>query len=493
MTTTSFAPPTGAPAGGRIADAVDRYLCSYAYLSPSFARYMSTELVSPSLRAFAPAYGVDFVALARHAEQARRRNVTVYALLLAGFAAAVLLACLGLTPAGSLWVLAAFVMCVAALFALVIWHCVTTNATVAPILDLNVPLRGLAEQLDPQLEARLEEAMSANTVVFAGGHPFVGSGLPLKAWQLNLSLDKPAHDPSGDPRAIRSVSASDLHKELTVAVRSASVPDLDVHNRLFVAGGTAPAIPGLLPDTARRPAASVARATVQRAIEQSRPDGRTYLCVQLTGWRGELVISLYIRAAVMAKHLFVECHAYVLSPLRAEVCAADLLPTRSRSALAAAVVRGIRDTPRYVRSSPRMLLTEAQRDRDRQRLLNQERRAVRQGRLFDYGARTSIRQVVADTERSWLFAYADQEMYLNMLRDRILETIRRFLDDHGVDTAEFQLQRNNISTYNIGSVIGAAVNVGDHGSILTTTSTGQPTPGPSGQTPPTALPWGTGP
>src|SRR5690349_14139214 len=54
---------------------VDRYLCSNVWLSPRSARNVYGELVRPGLCAIEPAYGVDLVALTRHAAAAYRHDV----------------------------------------------------------------------------------------------------------------------------------------------------------------------------------------------------------------------------------------------------------------------------------------------------------------------------------------------------------------------------------------------------------------------------------
>lgn len=490
----TLAPPV-APAddqqAAETADAVDRYLCSYSYLRPAFARYLAVDLVEPSLRALGPACGVDLVAVARHAVQARRRHLALTGLLLAHGAALVLLTIV--FGAATWWagpVLGAVGLCGASAFAVVIGYDLATQAKIRAIMNKNNALRDLAGPLDDATEAQLAEAMAANTVVFSGGDPFVGSGLPLKAWQLTMDVSKPATDAAGNRRTVVAFEAVDLHRELTVAVRSAGIPGLQVHNRLFVGGAAAHLVPGLLPDPRRRPQTTVARKTVRLGIERPRPDARTYLSVEITGWAGELVVSLYVRAVVVGSQLFVEGHAHVLLPLRAEVCAAENISRSTAYGVASAVVRGIRLTPQLIVSSPRVLFGMARNVQRRRRVLSQQRRRVRQGQLFDYGATTSIRQVTADTERVWLFAYADEEMYLNILRDRILEAIRRFLDDHGIDAAEFQTQRNNISMYQIGSILGANVAFGN-GAQITTVQAGAGTPpqgGAAGQAP-TPAPW----
>ena len=255
------------------------------------------------------------------------------------------------------------------------------------------------------------------------------------------------------------------------------MPNVEVHNRLFVAGHSAHAVPGLLPDELDRPATTVPLNAVRLGIEKPRPDIRTYLCVEKTSWSGELAVNLYLRAAMISGDLFIECHAYVLLPLRAELTAVDHTPTGS----AEMTFRSVRDAfgaYQVLRRLPHEVKREQVAARRRRKDLADTCRAIRKHRPVGRGAGLSIRAAAADDERVFLFAYTDELMHLNALQRRILNAIETFLDQHGVDTADFHQKQTNIinnHTYAIGSVNAQNAQVGS-GNVQNSNSGSNPPP-----------------
>jgi hypothetical protein len=435
--------------------AVDRYLCSATYLAPRFAGYVLSSLVEPSVQAASPACGVDLVALARHAKAARARVTTLRLSMAGALAVALLIALAAVGDQSFVLGLLAVLVGMAGVFVAVLVERLRLYRVLGHLVAPQVPIRDLAPALPPETEKLLEELNTSNVVVFEGGDAFVAWGRRLRdAWQVSLDATKPATDSTGRKRTVVPFTPVDLHKAVTLAVRSAGVPNVEVHNRLFVAGTSTATVPGLLPDPFGRPAASVPSASVRLAIEQPRPDVRTYLCVEKTSWGGELAVNLYLRAALVSGDLFIECHAHVLLPLREELTAIDHMPSGG----AEVTLRALREALgafTILRRVPGEVMRERGAGRRRRRAGAECRRAIRKNRPFNRGAGLSIRAAAAATERAYLFAYADEEMHLNALQRRILNAIATFLDQHGVDTADFNQKRTNIvnnHSYSIGAV-----------------------------------------
>jgi hypothetical protein len=461
---------------------VDRYLCAATHLSPGFAAYVLGELVEPSVRAASPACGVDLVALVRHATAARSR-ITRLRLTL-GLAVAVVL--LG-APAGFLagsaemFVLAVF-LGITGVFLAVFFDRLSLYQVLAALVSPQAPMRDLAPALPAALEARLEAQNTSNVVIFEGGDPFVAWGRRLRdGWQMSLDTTKAATDTNGNKRTVVPFTPAELHKAVTLAVRSAGVPDVEVHNRLFVAGHATAAVPGLLPDPMDRPACSVPPNSVRLGIDKPRPDIRTYLCVEKTSWSGELAVNLNLRAAMVSGDLFIECHAYVLLPLRAELTTIDHMP----SGRFETTFRAVRDAFGAVGVLRRMQ-GEIGRERAaahrRRTARADDRRAIRKNRPFSRGAGLSIRAAAASEERDFLFAYTDEEMHLNALQRRILNAIETFLDQHGVDTDDFHQKQTNIvnnHSYAIGAVNAQNAQVGSNNTQQNTAQAPQAPPSPA--------------
>jgi hypothetical protein len=458
-------PPTAASP----AHAVDRYLCSYSHLSPGFARYVLAELTGPSLRATAPAFGVDLIALARHATVSCRR-IRLARLLLTGdlglLLVSVLVVIASSTTAARATGAVGLVIGVIFPHLIVLVTLISAHGYAQRANTVGVSLRDNAPPLSAKVEQRLDELMNSNAVVFRGGFPFEGYGLPLGSWKVEVDVTKPGTDSNGDLRQLRPFNTAELHKELTRTVRNAPVPDLRAHHRIFVGGTGTAKIPSLLPDPLDRPSARVTSDTIRLGIERPGQDARTYLCLEKISWDGELVVNLLIRAAQLGGDLFVEGHAFVLLPIRSEMCALDRVASNQVEVLWFAFRDTLRSSWGQLLHSPLYLMQVARLERQRSRLVAADRRKVQRRQAFDRGAGIGIRSLAADNERVYLFAYADEEMILNSMRRRVLAGIEKFLDDRGVDTTPFVQARSNIvnNNYSIQNALANAMSIGTGGS-----------------------------
>jgi hypothetical protein len=225
---------------------VDRFLCASTWLVPEFGCYLFRELFRPGLRAAAPAYGVDLVALAQHTRAARRYRARMIWLVVA-IAVLTLAAVVIALPN----LFAALLILLAGIVLLVVLagvHIYFTRARASRIFTMpSAPAAGLPP-LPPAVDERLRALVDPNGVVFDGGVPFVGAGELLERWKVRVDTGKAATDNDGAKKTITPVRAEELQKKLTLAVRRAGIPDIQVHNRMFVAGHHTHRVAGLLPD-----------------------------------------------------------------------------------------------------------------------------------------------------------------------------------------------------------------------------------------------------
>lgn len=448
---------------------VDRYLCAWTWVEPVFGRYVYAELLHPGLCAIAPGYGVDYVALARHAKAAHRHRGLVM-LLAASIPVLVLVVALIVlvTGLGGGWVAATLLSLLpaglAAFVVLIGWHLYVSRARASRILFGLAAPRDTAPALDAAVEERLSDRAAANVIPFGGGIPFVGAGRRLDRWKVRVDTTKAATDKNGAKRPLLPVSAEELQKELSTTVRGAGIPDLEVHNRLFVAGRYTDRVPGLLPDPQAAPNPRIERREIRLAIEGATETARTYLCIGKNSWAGELVVTLFMRAVTFGTDLFVEFHAYVLLPLHPEVKQTGELPVTVPGRLVSVARAAVPTAVRLVRAAPREALSLLRWRWQLVRRLDRQRRHVRKMAHFNYGAFGGIRSIVAAKQREWLFAYEDEDMYVQALRTRILKVIVKYVGGHGIDTSDLERQQTKIisKTYKIGDIKGRNIVLGDH-------------------------------
>lgn len=92
--------------------------------------------------------------------------------------------------------------------------------------------------------------------------------------------------------------------------------NIKVYERLFVNGKHIQNNSQLLPDRFRPPPTSVNPGLLEGAAVHPSPEARTYVCVEMPGWQGQLVVTLFVRAVYAGGSLFMEWTFQVLPPLR---------------------------------------------------------------------------------------------------------------------------------------------------------------------------------
>jgi hypothetical protein len=316
---------------------------------------------------------------------------------------------------------------------------------------------------DP-VEERLEAYAGANVIVFGGGIPFVGAGQVLTRWNVQVDTTKAAKDDNGRPRVVRPVNAEELQKALSVTVRKAGIEGIRVNNRLFVDGTRVDAIDGLLLDPMRPPSVVVPRAQIRRAILHATEIARTYLCIEIPSWNGELVVTVFVRAVEYGSDLYVEFYAYVLLPLHPHVASAQNLPVSAYGQAAHVARRTIPHGLLLLRYAPRTLFVTARWRWFLARRPAIQRRDIRKSAYFDYGAVGGIRAAVAAEHRNRLFAYEDEERAIKSIRKAVLKVVVQYVGDHGIDTSELERQQAQISrtTINIRDIKARSVVIGDN-------------------------------
>src|SRR4051794_16399835 len=168
-------------------DVVTRLLCAATHLHASFADYVNAQLLKVSYSAICPSWGIDHVALARHATLSRARRLARDHKLVRtqmGIAAAALVVFLigWLGPVSFL--MAVFLELVVLLagvvvaWSLVFQHYRAARTDALALVDGGSVLDG-APTLPPEVEERLSQLRDGNVVVFSGPTPFIGSGVYL--------------------------------------------------------------------------------------------------------------------------------------------------------------------------------------------------------------------------------------------------------------------------------------------------------------------------
>lgn len=476
------------------ADWATRCLCHAVHLDENLRDYVLHTVVNPHLRAVCPSFGVNLVAVARHAAAARRHAQTLRNAFTACRVIAALAVAVGIVAHSPGLAIGLLAVTALAAFGILAWCLQQGRRRAYDAIMSAAPCQDLAAPLDADTEKRLAAAESANVIVYAEGEgdPFIGSGRLQHYTQLApVDVTRPATSRAGNKGAVKKFDVVMLHSYLVQEMRALRLPDLTVRNRLYVRGDYAQYITGLLPDPYGSTSSHVDADQVRAAAQQPTARARAYVCVERVREGGQLTVGMYARAELEHDLLSIERSLYFLPPLQShyqptrELVANDfasmtLMPAATAARRVAAMLLGHSLSGRDRRDYA------AEREREERKA----RREIQKGFGYDYGARTSLREAAAAYSTHEHFDQSDILRDTKTLDRRLLDLIKRFLDDHGVDTSDLSrnIQQVNTAVTNIQSlqagtaVVGGQGNlVTGHGAVNNFGARGGPAAGPSGR------------
>nr|WBO78911.1 hypothetical protein SBE_002557 [Streptomyces sp. SBE_14.2] len=307
------------------------------------------------------------------------------------------------------------------------------------------------------------EAQSGNVTVYSGFSPFVGQGVQQSQWALSLPL-LPAQP--GAP--LTGFDTWDVVERLRARLREAaqrppadggpSLAALEVEDRVFVSGTRLAGDRLLLPAPVRAPVTRLSDDAVRAIALDPQGTPRHCLAAHLPLWGGAVVPSQLLHIAVVGRTLHLHCDRHVLTPLRPDLRGVDTLPSALTPAHRAGVLlTALRRSGGALFGAPRAVLGDALRDWGAPRRQRRERAAAQTDPAFDRGARMSIREYAMSAEYLDHFQRVDAERAFAALDRHALAAVRDFLDEHGVDTADFRTQTQTILNHGVLQTGGVSV------------------------------------
>lgn len=438
-----------------------RYLSARTQLSIRYAAQVVRDVLNERFRALAPAYGVDVAAVTKWAigslRLRRRRNLSLCAILAVG-----LVALVSVVPMTRFWPIAMPAILVVTL--IVAWIIVLAEYLDRYRCVRKHMLRGefdpadAPDPVDSRHRERLEvvaSRRSGNLVVFRARRPFVGSGYPVPKvggpLVIDVSKGKKADGDKAeaavqDDAAKRSLvpepfTNEDVHGAIISAMDDLGLRDVFVDERLFVNGKHIQGDEDYLPVANEPPATSVNPALLRTAAQHPTPDARVYVCVEMRGWQGQLVVTLFARAVHLGGSLYIEWSFYVLPPVDPTFQAIDRdYDDLEFRWLWHAVLRCARRTPRELFAAA-LMLSKARRVRASARKnIARQRHAIEKGQIFDYGANRSIREHACGWQRQHYFLEQDEVMFILVAQEKLTRAVSGFLASKNVDLGQLEPQ-----------------------------------------------------
>jgi len=450
-----------------------RYLSAATQLDINYAKEVAHKVINEPFRALAPAYGVDVGVVARWAANSLvrrlRRDLSLALLLVVGVSLAYLFSSSLLITVGVIGALIIVAWVVVSLEYWVRAYHVVVGKMLREVFDPasapEPPYRWVRERIEAVSARR-----GGNLVVFHGRRAFVGSGYRLSREHVVIDVSRGRKVKNGKPQKPRKFTNADVHSALISAMQKLEFADMRVQERLFVNGRHLKGNRYFLPNgEASPPATSVEPELIHHAVLHPTPDARAYVCAEMPGWQGQLVVTLFARAVHTGGSLYIEWEYHVLPPLRTNFLAIDRCYGIARGRqLWHAHLWGTRRTLPALLRAPFVVTSEIWHTVAARKQLAIQSHAIKRGQAFDYGASRSIREDAYGKSWHHHFLERDEIMYVMMSQEALTREIRAFLRKHDVSLAAFdsqveEIHKSTFKFYNVhlGNVTDSVVAVGD--------------------------------
>ncbi len=279
---------------------------------------------------------------------------------------------------------------------------------------------------------KITEAQQGNVSVYSAYRPFAGSGKTRRRL-VHRSRHRPG---SAEGREVETFTALEVHDFVRDQLRDLRTGTVTMTDRVFVDGRDIRDDLRFLPEQVGAPVTAVDPALLRSLTIESEDRARPYLCIQVSGWQGQLVHSTFLRFVVTPHELFVEASHFLLTPVRDEFQEVDrLLPEPTAGQALRIGGRALRRTPGHLFRAP--IATVA-------RLIGpaMEEQPTGQAEAGD-PQRAPVRprrsaQPARDGQRRWYqryFQQLDHDWYTKVIDKRLFQSLTEFLESKGIDTA----------------------------------------------------------
>jgi hypothetical protein len=461
-----------------------RYLSAATQVDIGYAESVVRRVINEPFRSLAPTFGVDVPVVAKWALKSLRTRALRDQVLASIFTLVVLTSFLSF-----FW---SQILIVIPIVLFIAWQTVSLERLERIHI---LTQRMLRDRFDPDDappahsegdRTRLEEVekrRDGNLVVFSGHSAFIGSGQKLYYQRILLDVSRGREDEDGTPVKPDEFTSQDLHTAIVRAFDgeiglAKSLANIKVYERLFVNGLHIQGNGQLLPDPLRPPPASVDKNLLIAATLHPTSEARAYVCVEMPGWQGQLVVTQFIRAVHTGDSLYIDWTFQVLPPLKDIFLQIDRLCETSRyHQVSSSLLNGLREVVPALLISPFKVVRTWRLPRIARRHQAHQSHAIKRGYVFDYGAQRSIREDACGRRRRHYFLARDETMYLLLAQQTLTRAVRSFLKDHNVYLEQFDDQvkiifDNSIKVGNISNSTG--VTIGDNNNSSSANGNGSP-------------------
>jgi hypothetical protein len=430
---------------------VTRHLCASAHLDhgrfrlsgQKFRRAVLEDIGRHPYRAVGASPGVELAPVIVHCRAANARKHVRDAVLTALLLALILAVAVADTTAERVVV----GLCVA----VIAWEVVYTeiafavNRVVAPLLlrGSQAPSPEVPSGQDEQLDAVLA-AERGNITVYSGFSPFVGAGTELGGWSFALDTNQGKSE-LGRTWTPAPFTLEELYAHVADALSQLSGAGVAIDDQIYVDGREIREDSRFLRQPLERPRVDADPELLASVMTGSDEHIRFYKRIRVYAWRGELVVTVFLRFTQVGDKLFTEVNYLLLPPLARGYRRADeiarSLSWRRRVKIA---WEALLTTPFLFVAAPFALLEAAAAPYKRWRQRRRWRSEVLENPAFDYGAGPTLRERTSSLTFDHYFQKLDSEMFQKIIERQMLNGLIEFLDDHGIDTSDLKERESAI-------------------------------------------------
>jgi hypothetical protein len=447
-----------------IDERITRFLCATVHLDGTFANHVCGALLAPGRQGQAPEHEIDPIALARHTRlslaRRRERDIQLLLVLVAVIGGVVLFFTMGAGSSLTLRQVAIFITALPLVgwlvaFAVVYQHYYAARGSALDVFKGTMGFaRNAAPPLDPLKEQRLYDLHYENVVIYNSFSPFVGTGHTLDSWRIDLHTTGPAA--GGGP--VVSFSPGEVHRFLLDEVPQA-LSTVHAERRLYVDGGTASNVPGLVPPSplpviALRPAARLPDAVLDQFTDEPTRTARTYCCFVENSGNGDVVVTVLVRAEMVGDVLYVEGRSQVLLPVQAGFKDIYWVSPNSDQASASVARAALPRTTGLWLESPIRLVKGWLGDREDERNLREEGLKIERNQPVNHGSSSSLREDAALPSDPGFYGAMDQVVYSRVITQQIFDSLAELLALRGVTSEDLEEQRRLLveQTFNLEGI-----------------------------------------
>jgi hypothetical protein len=440
-----------------------RYLAAATQLDLQYARQVVRRVIGEPIRAVAPAAGADIVVVTQWALAALRRaavrDAVLVWLLVVGTIAVVM---------SRSWI-AVVVVLAGAVVAVAYERWVRDQQIITRKMLRGRFRASLAPHAaSPRIQRRLAvvaRQQYGNVVVFPKQKAFMGSGQRVIHSRVLVQVALGKKGKNGKRKIPVPFTNAELLSALEQALKMMGFPHLRVGQRLYVNGTHVAANSRILPDPLAPPVAKVPADMLDEGCARPTADARTYLCAEIPGWKGQLVVTLFARAVQANGSLQFEWRFQVLPPLQDRFLDIDRrFESRPAMQCLQAAGTGVKLAIPSLLQSPVRLWRYAMTPVDDWRRQRRQAYAIEHGYVFNYGSMKSIREGAVGNDRLHYFLAQDELTFILLAEHTILRALGSFLDAHKIDMEQFNEQEKTyitkISNYNVNDFRAENVAVG---------------------------------